>query len=163
PELLRHGDLNALDVVAVPERLQERIRKAEVDNVVHRPLAEVMVDAKNRRLGESREQDAVQFPRRCQIRAERLFDYYSTVLRTARFPERLDHRFEEHRRNGQIVRRPLRGAKGLADRLERGAVVVVSVDVAQQSGEFSEGLLVNAAMLLHTVPRAIPKLIDAPA
>ena len=47
-EILRHRDLHALDVVAVPERLQKRIREAEEDHVMHRALAEVMVDAEDR-------------------------------------------------------------------------------------------------------------------
>ena len=46
-EILRHGDLNALDVLAVPERFQERVGEAEEDHVVHRPLAEVVVDAED--------------------------------------------------------------------------------------------------------------------
>ena len=73
-EVLRHGDLHALDVVAVPERFQERVGEAEEHHVVHRPLAEVMVDAEDRRLVEGAEQDPVEFLRRGEVAAERLFD-----------------------------------------------------------------------------------------
>ena len=48
-EVFRHGDLHALDMVAVPERLQERVGEAEEEHVVHRPLAQVVVDAEDRR------------------------------------------------------------------------------------------------------------------
>ena len=50
-EILRHGDLHAFNVVAIPERLHERIGEAENDHVVHRPLAEIVIDAKDRGLG----------------------------------------------------------------------------------------------------------------
>jgi hypothetical protein len=35
-EALRHRDLHALDVVAVPDRLDERVREAEEEEVLHR-------------------------------------------------------------------------------------------------------------------------------
>ena len=49
-DIFSHGDLHALDMVAIPKRLKERIRKTEVGNVMDRPLPEIVVDAKNRRL-----------------------------------------------------------------------------------------------------------------
>src|SRR5262249_16058372 len=45
-----HGDLHTLDMVAIPERFQERVGEAEEEQVVHRPLAQVMVDAEDRLL-----------------------------------------------------------------------------------------------------------------
>jgi len=36
PEVFRHGDLHALDVIAIPEGLQERVGEAEEEHVVHR-------------------------------------------------------------------------------------------------------------------------------
>ena len=73
-EILRHGDLHALDVIAVPDRLQERVGEAEEQQVLHRALAQVMVDAEDRRLVEVAQQDAVEGLRRGEVRAERLFD-----------------------------------------------------------------------------------------
>ena len=55
-EALGHRDLHVLDVVAVPDRLEERVGEAEVEDVLHRLLAEVVVDAEDALLGE----DAVQ-------------------------------------------------------------------------------------------------------
>ena len=40
-----HRHLHVIDVVAVPDRLEERIREAEVKQVLHRLLAEIVVDA----------------------------------------------------------------------------------------------------------------------
>src|SRR4029453_18445278 len=41
-EIFRHGDLHALDMIPVPEGLQEGIGKTEEEHVVHRPLPEVV-------------------------------------------------------------------------------------------------------------------------
>ena len=53
-------------------------------------------------------------------------------LRAAGLGELLDDRAEQHRRDRQVVRRPLRGAELLAQLLERRRLGVVAVDVAQQ-------------------------------
>ena len=63
-ETLGHGDLHAFDVVAVPDRLQEGVGEAEEMQVLDRVLAEIMVDAKDRRLVEVAQQDAIESPRR---------------------------------------------------------------------------------------------------
>src|SRR5215470_12834156 len=47
-EALGHGDLDTLHELAVPERLQKRIREPEEEHVVHRSLAKVMIDAEDR-------------------------------------------------------------------------------------------------------------------
>ncbi len=49
-ELLCHGDLYAFDMFAVPDRLEKRIRETEIEQILNRFLAKVMVDAINRRL-----------------------------------------------------------------------------------------------------------------
>ena len=56
PEALRHRDLHALDEVPVPDRLEERVAEAKVEEVLHRLLAEVVIDPEDRRLGEDVEQ-----------------------------------------------------------------------------------------------------------
>ena len=58
-EIFRHSDLNTLDVRAIPERLQERIRKTAVKHVVDRLLAKVMIDAENCVLLESPKQNRI--------------------------------------------------------------------------------------------------------
>jgi hypothetical protein len=99
-EALRHGDLDALDVVPVPNRLQEGIGKAKEEEILHRLLAEVMVDAKDRCLGEDRMQSVIQALCRGQVVPEGLFDHEAGVVRAAGAPEGLDHRREQARRNG---------------------------------------------------------------
>ena len=73
-EVLGHGDLDALDVVAVPDRLEERVGEAEEEQVLHRPLAEIVVDPEDRLFVEVAQQDRVQLPRRREVPAERLLD-----------------------------------------------------------------------------------------
>ena len=73
-EVFGHGDLHTLDMVAIPERFQERIGEAEEEHVVHRPLAQVMVDAEDRLLVEGAEQGAVERLRREEIVTERFFN-----------------------------------------------------------------------------------------
>src|SRR5262245_28333715 len=46
-EALGERDLHVLDVVAVEDRLKKRVREAEVENVLHRFLAQVVVDAEH--------------------------------------------------------------------------------------------------------------------
>ena len=53
-EALGHRDLHAVDVIAVPQGLEQRICKPEVQEVLHGLLAEVMVDPEDRRLGKNR-------------------------------------------------------------------------------------------------------------
>src|SRR6185436_7959185 len=66
-EVFRHRDLDALDLIAVPERLKERILEAEKDHVMNRPLAEVMVDAEDVLLVESPEQNPIERLRRDKV------------------------------------------------------------------------------------------------
>ena len=47
-EILGHGDLHAFDEIAVPDRLEEGIGEAEIEQVLDRLLAEIVVDAEDR-------------------------------------------------------------------------------------------------------------------
>ena len=61
-EFFSHGDLNILDMRAIPDRLQERIRETAVKHVVNRLLAKVMIDTENCLLLESSQQNRIQRP-----------------------------------------------------------------------------------------------------
>ena len=58
-EAFGHGDLHTLDMIAIPEGFQQRIREAKEEHVVHRPLSQVMVDTEDGLLVEGAEQSAV--------------------------------------------------------------------------------------------------------
>src|SRR6266481_9981212 len=135
PEVLRHGDLDALDLVAIPERLQQGIDETKEYHVMHWPLPKVMVDAENGRLVESGQQDPIELPRRRQVMSEGFFDDYACVLGRARFGELLHNQLEQHGRNGEVVGRPLSRSKFFPDGLKSGGVFVVAVNIAQQAAQ----------------------------
>ena len=51
-EALGHRDLDALDEVAIPDRLEERVAESKVEEVLDGLLTEIVVDAEDRLLGE---------------------------------------------------------------------------------------------------------------
>ena len=68
------------------------------------------------------------------------------------------------RRDGEVVRRPLRRTELLADGLEGCRIVVVAVDVAQQTGQLLERRRIDAAaVLLEAVARPRLELVELPA
>src|ERR1017187_8202144 len=73
PKVLRHRDLYALHIVAIPERFHKRVGEAKDKDVIDRQLAQVMIDAKNVFLLEMAEQKPIQMLRRFKIKSERLF------------------------------------------------------------------------------------------
>ena len=73
-DVLGHRDLHVVDVVAVPDRLVQLVGEAQRQDVLHRLLAEVVVDAEDRVGGERHLERLVQRPRRGEVAAERLLD-----------------------------------------------------------------------------------------
>src|SRR5437870_4645911 len=69
-----HGYLHAIHIVAVPERLHERICEAEGDDVIHGPLAQIVVDPEDCSFIELSEKKLIEILRRWQVVAERLLD-----------------------------------------------------------------------------------------
>src|SRR5207247_9801493 len=141
----------------------QRVGEAEEQDVVHRPLAEVMVDPKDRLLVKAAEQRAVERLRRREVTAEGLLDDDASAGSAAGFAELLHDQPEHRGRNREIVRRTLRGTELLAYALERRRVSVVPVDVAQQATERIEPTGIESAMLLDAVARAGAKLVQAPS
>src|SRR5262249_19853455 len=70
----RHGGLDVIDVVAVPDRLEQSIGEPQNENVLDRFLSEVVIDAIELVLVEDIEQVVIELARRREIRAERLLD-----------------------------------------------------------------------------------------
>src|SRR6266852_5971861 len=73
-ELFRHRDLHVIDVIAVPDRLEQSIGETQHEDVLHRFLAEIMIDAVNLMLVENLEQLLVEAASGSEIGAERLLD-----------------------------------------------------------------------------------------
>ena len=100
--------------MAVPGRFEQRVREAEVQQVLDGLFAQVVVDAIDRRLGEHRVDRVVEHPRAGAVVAERFFDHDARPVGAPGASERLDDGAEQTRRNGQIVGRLLRLAERLA-------------------------------------------------
>src|SRR6185503_7128085 len=88
-EALGHRDLHAIDEIAVPDRLEEAIGETEIQQVLHCLLAEVVIDAEHRRLGEDLMQRAVEGLRGSEVAAERLLDDYPRIRGTTRVGQAL--------------------------------------------------------------------------
>ena len=53
-QLLGHVDLDVVDVLAVPDRLEQAVAEAKREDVLHRLLAEEVVDTEDLRLPRAR-------------------------------------------------------------------------------------------------------------
>ena len=134
-DVLGHGDLHVVDVVGVPDRLEELVGEAQRQQVLHGLLAEVVVDAEHRLLGEDLVHDPVELNRALEVVAERLLDDHPAPLVTVLCGqtgagELLEHHRERARRDGQVegvvaagTADPVQVADGLRELVE-GVVVV---------------------------------------
>src|ERR1700683_119333 len=104
-------------MVAIPQGFEHRIGETEIHQVMHRTLAEEMVQTEDVLLFKSSEQDAVEFPGGSTIAAERFFDNDARPVAAARFSKLLDNRPEVGRRNSQIKNRVLRVSERLTQSL----------------------------------------------
>src|SRR6185369_15247958 len=155
-EVFGHGDLHAFHIMAVPEGLEQRIGEAEEQHVVHRFLAEVMIDPKYSLFVESLEQDPVELLCGQEVGAEGLFhDDTSAGARAARLTELLHDSSEHGRRDGQIKSRPLRAVEFLAELCISRRIRIIPANVMQQAHEFLERRRVNATALFKTLPSAV--------
>ncbi len=109
-EPLGHGDLDALDMVGVPDRLEQRVREAEVNDVLDRLFAEEVVDPVDLLFRKDARERAVERPSGLQILAERLLDDEPPSPHAPGAVERVDDLFEQGGRHGHVVERPLGGA-----------------------------------------------------
>src|SRR5262249_22710522 len=163
-ELLGHGDLHRVDVVAIPDRLEERVGEAEEEQVLDRVLAEVVVDAEDGFLGEDRVDRRVELPGRGDVAAEGFLDDHAGAFGAPRLAESLDDVAEEKGRDREVVRRVLRGAERLPEDGEGRGIAVVSIDVLEPREELPEGLLVHAsAVLVDARLRALAQLFERPS
>ena len=88
--------------------------------------------------GNTDQRDAVELPRRSQVASERLFDDDARMLGQARGAESLDHRLEQRRRNGEVVRRAPRLPSACLMRRERLRVVVIPAHIPEQGQKMVE-------------------------
>ena len=76
-DVFGHGDLYVVDVVRVPDRVEQLIGEPQRQDVPHRLFAQVVVDPEHRLLRKDGVDRLVQSLRACQIMAERFLDDHS--------------------------------------------------------------------------------------
>ena len=132
-EALGHRDLHALDVVAVPDRLEHYVGEAQVEDLLEAHLSQEVVDPVELRLVDGLVQLAGELPRRRQVVAERLLHHDPGVLGQARVVQALDHPAEQERRDLQVEDR-------LAGALDRSATLLVGRRLAEVAADVREAV-----------------------
>ena len=93
-----------VDELPVPDRLEDSVRKAESEHVLHRLLAEVVVDAEDLSLLEELLDRLLQLACGREIAAERLLDDEACpALRRTPLADGSDNRLEGPGRRGEVV------------------------------------------------------------
>ncbi len=169
PDVLGHGDLHVVDVLARPEGLEDGVAEAEDEEVLDRLFPEVVIDPVDLALVEEREQLAVERPRRREVGAEGLLHDHPLVGRVLRVRGRDDEPalLQPADDLGDLVgpdrevKEPVTaGPALLVDALElllelgeRGRIVVIALHVGDALGELVPGRVVErlAARVLGNV------------
>ncbi|BAS17985.1 hypothetical protein AHiyo8_62880 [Arthrobacter sp. Hiyo8] len=136
-----------VNIVGVPQRLEQLVGEAQGQDVLDRLLAKVVVDAEDRVRREDGLHDVVELARGLQVVAEGLLDDHAAPLPVAglRQPvlgELLADLLEGLGRDGQVETVIAAGAAGFVQFVQRGAealerlvVVEFSLDEADALGE----------------------------
>jgi hypothetical protein len=136
-----HGDLHMLDMRGVPQRLEHDVGKAQRQKVLHRFLAQIVVDAEDAVFGEGARHGIVDHLGGGQIGAQRLFKADAALLiGQAAVDQTRDGRLEQAGRGGQEDRQTmLHLADLLGQRVEMGRVIGVERLVEQAFQEALDG------------------------
>ena len=102
-ERLGDVDLNVVDVVAVPDRLEQSVGEPEGQDVQRGLLPQEVVDAEDLLLGEGRMERGVERLRAAEVGAERFLDDDPRALGEARLAERVHDIVGRARRDAQVV------------------------------------------------------------
>ena len=157
-ERLGHVDLDVVDVIAVPDRLEQPIREPQREDVLRRLLAEEVVDPEDLGLVEDLVHLGVQLLGALEVGPERLLHDHAGAFGQSGFAQRVDHVDGGGRRHAQVIEAAgvatkvaLSGLDGVRERRWPSALR----HVAQLRAEVVEGRRVVdlAAELLGGVPR----------
>ena len=102
-ERLGDVDLHVVDVIPIPDRLEEAVGEAEGQDVLRRFLTQEVVDAEDLVLVEDLVHGVVQRDGAGQVGAERLLHDDPGTLDQFRVRQQLDHRARRRRRDAQVV------------------------------------------------------------
>ncbi|MNS64767.1 hypothetical protein D3C72_979060 [compost metagenome] len=140
-QVLGHGDLDVGDVLAAPDGLEERVAEAHREQVLHRRLAQVVVDAKDLLLLEHLAHRGVDGAVGGQVVAQRLLEHDAGARAVEPGGgDLLDHLREERGRRGHVHHDRLGVA--LLEQVGQAGVVgglgQVHAQVVQHGGELLE-------------------------
>ena len=102
-ERLGHVDLDVVDVIAVPDRLEQTVREPQREDVLHGLLAEEVVDSEDLRLVEDAVNRVVQSTSGLEVGPERLFENDARALREPVLAQGLGDAGKGLRRYGKVV------------------------------------------------------------
>ncbi len=155
--LLRRGDQDRLDQVAVPDRLEQRIRETQREHVLDRVLREVVVDAIDLFLVERCSELQVQLARRREVVPERLLDDDAPRRIALGGHARLTDRAEDVRkrlgRGRQVEDRGRRAVQQLLHRSKARGIAVVELHPLRAGGQLGA-----AARLVDDVAELLLRL-----
>ena len=124
-----HGDLHAMHIVTIPQRLEKGIGEPEIKQILDSLLAEKVIDPKYRVFGKYFVQRSVELLGGFQIAPKRLFDHNAGFCGTMRLAQTFDDGRKHARRNGKIKKRPLARTECHPHRLKRFNIFVVAIDI----------------------------------
>jgi hypothetical protein len=163
-KLFCHRDLDAFHVPPIPNRLEEGIGKAKIQEVLNRFFAQVMVNPKDGRLVEDLVQGPIQGFRGSEIPPKWFFDHDTAPLCTACAAQSFNDDGKHRRRDGEIMQRMLHAPEGLAKAYEGVCLLVITIDVLQLLHKLGKDCLVDsAAELSEALPHSIPELCNGSA
>ena len=161
-EFLRKRDLDAVHVVAVPNRLEKRVGKPKVEQVLHRLLAKIMINAEYRVFLKNLVQRDIQRPRGREVATERLFNDDTRILCASRAAQAFNDGRKHARRDREIVQRPLAALERDTHPLESIGISIVAIDVAQRADKLAGDLFFDAFDGADGVPRMRLEIIKRP-
>ena len=118
-EVLRHRDLDGRDVLAAPDRLEDRVREPQVDDLLGAHLPQVVVDPEELRLVDVGVELVGERTCRREVVAERLLDDHPGGLRQPGLREPLHDPAEQERRDLEVEDRQARARRWLRRRGRR--------------------------------------------
>ena len=161
-KVLGHRDLHARDMVPIPDRFEKGVGKPEIEQVLDRLLAQVMIDAEDGRFGEALVQRTVERLRGREVAAKGLFDDHPRIPGAAGLGQPLDDGPEHARRDRKVVQWPRGATERPAQAFIRLGRGIVTVNVLKPRRELRESARIDAAVLVQAVARTRQELIEGP-
>src|ERR1022692_4973291 len=129
-EFLRHCDLHTLDVIPIPDRLQEAVGEAKEQKIENGLFTKVVVDAKDSRFRKHGMKSGIQLLRRGEIVPEGLLDNHSSIFHAVRLCERLDNTHKKTWRNRQIMRWAARRVELFLQKDDGPGIFIIASEIA---------------------------------